>query len=80
MNAHCMRYYRLPTAHATVRIDTTSVAVHGNEDGRGVLAYGYSKDHRPDLQQFKVLMARLDPLGLPLLTQLIAGNSSDDGC
>jgi len=80
MNAHCMRYYRLPSAQATVRIDTTSVAVHGTDDGSGVIAYGYSKDHRPDLRQFKVLMAALDPLGMPLLTQLIAGNSSDDGC
>jgi len=25
-------------------------------------------------------MATLDPLGMPLLTQLVAGNSSDDGC
>jgi transposase len=80
MNAHCLRYYRLKTAQATVRIDTTSVAVHGDDDGGGVIAYGYSKDHRPDLKQFKVLMATLDPLGLPLLTQLMAGNSSDDGC
>ena len=80
MSAHCLRYYRLQTEHATVRIDTTSVAVHGDEDGSGVIAYGYSKDHRPDLRQFKVLMATLDPLGLPLLTQLIAGNRSDDGC
>lgn len=80
MNAHCLRYYRLPTEHATVRIDTTSVTVHGDDDGSGVIAYGYSKDHRPDLGQFKVLMATLDPLGMPLLAQLMAGNSSDDGC
>jgi transposase len=80
MSAHCLRYYRLPTEPATVRIDTTSVAVHGDDDGGGVIAYGYSKDHRPDLRQFKVLMATLDPLGMPLLTQLMAGNSSDDGC
>jgi transposase len=80
MSAHCVRYYRLKTEQATVRIDTTSVAVHGDDDGEGVIAYGYSKDHRPDLKQFKVLMATLDPLGLPLLTQLVAGNSSDDGC
>lgn len=80
MNAHCLRYYRLPTEQATVRLDTTSVAVHGDDDGSGVIAYGYSKDHRPDLRQFKVLMATLDPLGMPLLTQLVAGNSSDDGC
>jgi len=80
MSAHCIRYYRLKTAEATVRIDTTSVAVHGDDDGGGVIAYGYSKDHRPDLRQFKVLMATLDPLGMPLLTQLVAGNRSDDGC
>ena len=63
MNAHCLRYYRLSSAHATVRIDTTRVAVHGDDDGSGVSAYGYRKDHRPDLRQFKVLMATLDPLG-----------------
>jgi transposase len=80
MSAHCLRYYRLTTEQATVRIDTTSVAVHGDDDGSGVIAYGYSKDHRPDLMQFKVLMATLDPLGMPLLTQLMAGNCSDDGC
>jgi transposase len=79
MSAHCIRYYRLKTEQATVRIDTTSVAVHGDDDGSGMIAYGYSKDHRPDLRQCKVLMATLDPLGLPLLTQLVAGNSSDDG-
>jgi transposase len=80
MSTHCLRYYRLPTEQATVRIDTMSVAVHGDDDGSGVIAYGYSKDHRPDLRQFKVLMATLDPLGMPLLTQLVAGNRSDDGC
>jgi transposase len=63
-----------------VRIDTTSVAVQGDDDGSGVIAYGYSKDHRPDLMQFKVLRATLDPLGRPLLTQLMAGNCSDEGC
>jgi len=54
--------------------------VHGSDDGGSVIAYGYSKDHRPDLRQCKVLMATLDPLGMPLLTQLVAGNSSEDGC
>jgi transposase len=44
-----------------------------------MIAHGYSKDHRPDLMQFKVLMTTLDPLGLPLVTQMVAGNASDDG-
>jgi transposase len=79
-NAQCLRSYRLKTAQATVRLDTTSVAVQGDDDGGGVSAYGYSKDHRPDLKQFKVLMATWAPLGLPRLTQLMAGNSREDGC
>jgi transposase len=49
-SAQCLRYYRLKSEHATVRIDTTSGAVHGDDDGGGVIAYGYSKDHRPDLK------------------------------
>ena len=80
MSAPCLRYYRLKTENATGRIDTTSVAVHGDDAGRGVIAYGSSKDHRPDLRQFQVVMATLDPLGMPLLTHLVAGNSRDDGC
>jgi transposase len=79
MNEHCIRYYRLKTDKAVMRIDTTSVSVHGSDDGSGLIAHGYSKDHRPDLMQFKVLMATLDPLGLPLVTQMVAGNASDDG-
>jgi transposase len=37
-----------------------------------------SKDHRPDLAQFKVMLASLDPLGLPLACQTVAGNEADD--
>ena len=37
-----------------------------------------SKEHRPDLAQFKVMLASLDPLGLPLAGQLVPGNRSDD--
>lgn len=79
MNTHCIRYYELKSDKAVARIDTTSVSVHGSADGSGMIGYGYSKDHRPDLMQFKVLMTTLDPLGLPLVTQMVAGNASDDG-
>ena len=37
LSAHCLRYYRLKTAPATVHIDTTSVVVHGDNDGGGSL-------------------------------------------
>lgn len=79
MSAQCRRDSRLTTEQATVRIETTSGAGQGDDDGSGVMAYGYRKEHRPDLLQCKVLRATRDPLGRPLLTQLRAGNCSDEG-
>ena len=38
LSAPCLRYYRLKTEKATVRIDTTSVSVQGGDDGSGVIA------------------------------------------
>ncbi len=80
-NQHCLRYYQLDTEGATMRLDSTSVSVYGDGDGAtsSVLQYGHSKDHRPDLKQFKVMMAELDPIGMPLVTQLIRGQAADDG-
>jgi transposase len=39
---------------------------------------GYSKDHRPDLPQLKVMLSALDPLGLPMATQVVSGERADD--
>ena len=36
------------------------------------------KDHRPDLPQVKIKLTTLDPLGLPIVTQIVPGNNSDD--
>jgi transposase len=72
-----IRVYRLPTA--TVRLDSTSVSVyHDDVDDDSLLQHGWSKDHRPDLRQFKLMLATLDPLGLPICCQPIAGNTSDN--
>ena len=74
---HWVRVYRLPTD--TVRLDSTSVSVyHDDVDDTSVLQHGWSTDHRPDLRQFKVMLATLDPLGLPICCQFIAGNRSDN--
>jgi transposase len=73
-----VRVYRLPTT--TVRLDSTSVSVyHEADDADSLLQHGYSKEHRPDLRQFKLMLSTLDPLGLPLCCQPIAGNRGDDG-
>jgi transposase len=73
-----IRVYRLPTE--TVRLDSTSVSVyHDPTTDDSLLHQGHSKDHRPDLRQFKAMLASLDPLGLPLVCQHVAGNRADDG-
>lgn len=72
-----IRLYRLPTQ--TVRLDSTSVSVyHDDLDEASLFQHGWSKEHRPDLRQFKLMLASLDPLGLPLCYQPIAGNRSDN--
>jgi hypothetical protein len=73
-----IRVYRLPTE--TMRLDSTSVSVyHALAADDSLLQVGHSKEHRPDLRQFKAMLATLDPLGLPLVCQPVAGNRADDG-
>ena len=73
-----VRVYRLPTE--TLRLDSTSVSVyHDATTDESLLQQGHSTDHRPDLRQFKAMLATLDPLGLPLVCQPVAGNRADDG-
>ena len=62
-----------------VRLDSTTVAVYHDPEGTTLFRFGHSKDHRPDLAQFKVMLATLDPLGMPLATLVVAGNEADDG-
>jgi transposase len=44
----------------------------------GLFQYGVSKDHRPDLPQLKLILASLDPLGMPVASEIVAGNRADD--
>lgn len=61
-----------------VRLDSTSVSGFWEEDKEGLFQRGYSKDHRPDLPQLKVMLATLDPLGLPIASEIVPGNCADD--
>jgi len=42
------------------------------------MRFGGSKDHRPDLRQFKHVLGTLDPVGLPLATAVLSGEQADD--
>lgn len=72
--------YQLPTEIG--RYDTTSYNVyHHPEDARsGILQFGHSKNHRPDLLQFKQGLATLDPAGVPIISETFCGNRADDIC
>lgn len=76
LGQHLMRAYALPTE--TARIDATTVSVYHRPDGESLLDFGHSKDHRPDLRQFKAVLGTLDPVGIPLCSAMVAGHCADD--
>jgi len=85
LGQHLIRAYSLPTD--TARSDTTSFSVYhqptekqpeGETTSASLLHFGYSKDRRPDLLQYRQMLATLDPLGMPLVSATLAGNGADD--
>jgi transposase len=76
LNAHTLRVYDLRAT--TVRVDSTTASGYWNVTEEGLFQFGHSKDHRPDLPQVKVMLATLDPLGMPLAVDVVAGQSADD--
>lgn len=71
-----LRVYDLQAS--CVRIDTTTASSYADVDEQGLLQLGHSKDHRPDLPQLKLVLASLDPLGMPLATEVLSGEHADD--
>lgn len=60
-----------------VRFDATTVSGYHEVTENGVMQIGNSKDD-PSLPQIKLMAAALDPLGLPLATITVSGESADD--
>lgn len=80
IGGHIIQAHDLPTEIG--RYDTTSFNVYHDPENRnkGLLNFGHSKNHRPDLLQFKQGLGTLDPAGIPLVTETLPGNKADDGC
>ena len=75
VNGQMIRAYRLPRRR--VRLDATTAKI----DKHGIswlFRRGHSKDHRPDLPQLKAMLATLDPLGVIVAADVVAGNAADD--
>jgi transposase len=61
-----------------VRLDSTTASGYWRVTEDGLFQFGHSKDHRPDLPQVKVMLSVLDPLGLPVATDIVPGQRADD--
>lgn len=76
LNRHTIRIYDLNGE--LVRLDSTTAKSYGEVTADGLLRFGHSKDHRPDLPQLKINVSTLDPLGLPLTATIVSGEKADD--
>ncbi|MDQ7029806.1 MAG: hypothetical protein Q9O62_08535 [Ardenticatenia bacterium] len=75
-NGHLLRVYTLSSDR--VRLDTTTGSGYWRVTEGGLFTFGHSKDRRPDRPQVKVVLSALDPLGMPVAREVVAGNRADD--
>src|SRR6266446_6492737 len=76
LNERSIEVYALP--QNVIRCDATTVSGAHAVTAEGLLQFGHSKDD-PTRPQIKIMMGSLDPLGMPLATDVLSGERADDG-
>ena len=76
LNARSIGIYDL--SQAVIRCDATTVSGDHEVTEEGLVQFGPSKDD-PARPQIKVMIGSLDPLGMPLATDVLSGARADDG-
>jgi transposase len=76
LNERSIEVYAWP--QDVIRCDATTVSGDHEVTEGGLLQFGQSKDD-PTRPQIKVMMGSLDPLGMPLSTEVLSGERADDG-
>src|SRR5712691_10327040 len=76
LNARSIEVYDL--SQEAIRCDATTVSGDHEVTAGGLLQFGHSKDD-PTRPQIKIMMGSLDPLGMPLSTDVLSGERADDG-
>jgi transposase len=61
-----------------IRLDSTTSSGYHHVNEEGVMQFGHSKDHRPDLPQLKLMAAAAEPSGHVVACDLQPGQSADD--
>jgi transposase len=76
LNARSVEVYAL--SQDVIRCDATTVSGDHEVTEEGRLQFGHSQDD-PTRPQIKVMMGSLDPMGMPLATEVLSGERADDG-
>jgi transposase len=76
LNARSIEVYDL--SQAVMRCDATTASGDHEVTAGGLFQFGHSKDD-PTRPQIKVMLGSLDPLGMPLATDVVSGERADDG-
>jgi transposase len=75
IGASTVEAYELP--EETARVDATTVSGYHKTVEGGIFQFGVSKDD-PNRPQIKIMTGSLDPLGMPLATDVVPGQMADD--
>lgn len=65
-------------AEEIIQYDITSCYFEGTYEGVDLIQHGYSRDHRPDARQINLGLSVTGKSGLPLLYEVLAGNTADN--
>src|SRR5499433_4552724 len=76
LNERSIEIYDL--SQDVIRCDATTVSGDHEVTAEGLVQFGHSKDD-PARPQIKVMIGSLDPLGMPLATDVLSGERADDG-
>jgi len=76
LNERSIEVYDL--SQGVSRCDATTVSGDHEVTEEGLVQFGHSKDD-PTRPQSKVMIGSLDPLGMPLATDVLSGERADDG-
>lgn len=75
LSQQSIRVYRLPVE--TIRLDATVGQVDHDPSKHSLFQVGRTKADTYETQ-FKLMLGSLDPLGLPIAADIVAGNQADD--
>jgi transposase len=75
LHQHPWRVYALGAP--CVRLESTTANGYWTVTEDGLLPFGHRQDHRPDLPQVTIMVSALEPLGMPVATDVVLGQRAD---